>query len=358
MRRGILLLVCCWQSALWSQEASSGFELRTTISAATFYTDQLAAAPRLSSTSTGGFRSILYPTWKLNEHWTVSGAIQVRSRPYFYEEFSTQGYGVRADILQAHLSYARLWRDRSVIIRVGQLSSVFGSFLLRYDDADNPLIDIPMTYGYYYKGVTNYGLAGAQIETTLGRLDARAQFVNSSPANRRSIFDHDQYGNWAGGVGYTIGQGFRVGVSAYRGPYLHRQYAFYRPGEAKPRDLPGSAYGIDGQWARGHWNLHGELQRFQMTYKARPTVNRHMAYAEVRRVLKPRWYVATRIGYLRSPFDKRESYDVGVGFRLNAFQLVKVAYQIQQTPTIGRRTYNTLAVQFVTTFRPISIARD
>jgi hypothetical protein len=41
------------------------------------------------------FRAMLYPTWKLNSHWTISGAVQVHSRPYFEEEFGTQGYGVK-----------------------------------------------------------------------------------------------------------------------------------------------------------------------------------------------------------------------------------------------------------------------
>ena len=58
-------------------------------------------------------------------------------------------------------------------------------------------------YGYYYQPVTFLGLVGAQVDATAGKLDARAQFVNSSPANRRTIFESDQRGNWAGGVVLT-----------------------------------------------------------------------------------------------------------------------------------------------------------
>ena len=358
MKRGIFL-VCCLRLGLPAQEASSGFELRTTVSGTAFYTQQLAAGPRFGAPLTGGFRSLLYPTWKLNRNWAVSGAVQVHSRPYFYEEFSTQGYGVRADILQAHLSYSRFWDKRSVVVRVGQLSSAFGSFLLRYDDADNPLIDLPMMYGYYYKPITNYGLTGAQVDVTLAKLDLRAQFVNSSPANRRSVFDRDQYGNWTGGLGYTLWQGFRVGISAYRGPYLHRQYRFYFRGEAKPRDLPGSAYGLDLQWGCGPWNVYGEWQRFQMIYRAIPNFSQHLGYGEVRRVLHPRWYAAGRVGYLRaSAFPGRQVYELAVGFRPDRSQLVKVGYQIQQGPAIRGTLGNTAAVQYVYAFRPISIARD
>ena len=127
----IALIFCCARVFLMAQEASSGFDLRATLSAGVFYSQQLSDAPRSGSPVTAGFRDILYPTWKLNEHWTVSGALQVHTRPYFIEQFSTQGYGIKADVLQAHVSYSRFAKDRSLVIRVGQLSSSFGSFLLR-----------------------------------------------------------------------------------------------------------------------------------------------------------------------------------------------------------------------------------
>ncbi|MEX2260419.1 MAG: hypothetical protein WD696_00630 [Bryobacteraceae bacterium] len=353
-----IVLYCCLPAGVWAQEASSGFELRATVTGAGAYTHRLAEQPRSGTPFTGGLRSLLYPTWKLSRNWSVSGAIQIHSRPFFFEQFSTQGHGVKADLLQAHLSYSRFWKDRSVVVRVGQLSSAFGAFLLRYDDAVNPLIDMPLSYGYYYTSVTSLGLAGAQADVTLGKLDARAQFVNSSPANRRGIFDRDQYGNWSAGLGYSIRQSLRVGVSAYRGPYLHRQYRYYRPGEARPRDLPATAYGVDVQWGRGPWNVYGEWQRFQLIYRATLTLTRRVGYAETRRVLHPRWYVATRLGYLRDNYNELETYEAAAGFRPNRHQLIKVGYQIQKGPDIRGTLGNTFAVQLVSVFRPISIARD
>jgi hypothetical protein len=168
-------------------------------------------------------------------------------------DFTSSGHGVNTDILQAHLSYSRFWKTRSVVVRLGQLPSAFGSFLLRYDDSVNPLIDLPMAYGYYYKPVSNQGLTGAQVDATLGKLDARAQFVNSSPANPRSIFDRDQYGNWAGGAGYTIRQGFRVGISAYRGPYLDRNYPLLLSWRGKAPRLAGIR--LRHRWAMGPRSL-------------------------------------------------------------------------------------------------------
>jgi hypothetical protein len=347
-------------AAAYAQEADSGFELRTTLSAISSYSQELSQPPRDGSDVTGGFRAILYPTWKLSSRWTISGALQVQSRPYFEEDFGTQGYGVKGDLLQLNLGYARVWdHNRSVVVRVGQLSSAFGAFLQRYDSADNPLIGVPSAYGYYYKPVTFIGLVGAQVDATAGKLDARAQFVNSSPANRRNIFEGDQYGNWAGGLGYTIRQGFRVGGSAYYGPYLDRQYPFFFPGEANPRDLPASGYGLDVEWGSGHWNAWGELQHFDMDYRVIPTFTQNMGYVEVRRTLNPRWYGAVRVGYQRfSAAPGSQTYEFAAGFRPTAHQLLKFGYTVQQGAEYHGTRGNIAAIEFVTTFRALSLAAN
>ncbi len=359
MKLLVIALWCSAAGAILAQEANSGLQLSGTLSAAAEYADELTASPRNGSPVSGGVRLVLYPVWKLSSHWGLTGAIQVHSRPYFSEEYSTQGYGLKSDVLQAALTYSRFWGARSIVVRAGELSTAFGSFLLRYDDAVNPLIDVPLSYGYYGKGVSNLGLTGAEVDATAARFDARLQLTSSSPANRRAFYDHDQYGNWAGGAGYTIRQGFRVGVSAYRGPYLDRQSPFYRPGEAPPRQLPGSALGIDAQWGRGPWNVWGEWQKFQFDYRVLPTFKEDSGYGELRRVLAPRWYLATRIGYLRAnAFPRADCIETAVGFRPNPYQLLKAGYEIRFGPALGGAVDNTFAFQLVTTFKPLSIARD
>lgn len=352
-----LFFVFSTGAAVQAQESSSGFDLRATVSASTFLSRKLEESPRSGSPVAVGFRSLFYPTWKLNNRWSISGVIQVHSRPLFLEEYHTQGYGIKTDILQANLNYSRAWKNKSLMIRMGQLSSAFGSFLLRYDDFDNALVDVPMTYGYYYKPVSTLGLTGAQVDLTVRKWDMRAQFVNSSPANRRSIFDRDQYGNWAGGVGYTIEQGFRVGASAYRGPYLDRKYAFFFPGEAKPRDLPATAVGIDAQWARRHWNIQGEWQHFEMTYRAIPNYRQQMGYFEARRVLHPRWYLATRTGYYStSASTGRTALETVAGYRPNARQLIKFGYQIQHNWGDTGGLNKVATIEIVTSFHALSVA--
>ena len=341
-------LGCLLPLVLLGQEANSGFDSAL-----------LTESPRDGSAVSGGFRLLLYPTWKISKHWTVAGTVETVSRPYSVQDFSTQGYGIKTNVLQGYLCYSQFCKGGSVGVRVGQLSTAFGSFLLRYDDAINPLTDVPMSYGYYYSTVTILELAGAQVDVNAGKLDLRAQFVNSSSANPRGILDSDQYGNWAGGVGYTIQQGLRIGASSYRGPYLDRHYAFFFPGEAPPRTLPATALGVEAQWGRGPWNIYSEWQHFRMDYRAISTFIEHTGYAEARLVLSPRWYAATRIGYIRAnALRGHQAYEFGVGFRPNRYQLAKLGYEIQQGPQFSGAQGNTLALQFVTTFRAISVARD
>jgi hypothetical protein len=195
------------------------------------------------------------------------------------------------------------------------------------------------------------------VDATLGTLDLRGQLTNSSPANPRDVLDTGQYLNWTAGAGYTIRQGFRVGLSAYRGPFLDRQYPFYFPGEADPRTLPATGIGVDAQWAHAHWNVNAEWQRFQMDYHVIPTFIENTGYGEVRLVLHPRWYMATRLGYVRSSVSAGwQWYEAAVGYRPGRHELVKVEYEVQQGPRINGTQKNTLAVQFVTTLPRISVA--
>lgn len=218
-----LLLSAAILAALSSASAAeAGFEMPLTLSGGAFFSNA-------ADGSLAGVRAVAYPVLSLNRHWHLAGAIQAHTRPYFIEQLGTQGNGARADVLQAYLGYARYWNRNAVIVRVGMLTSAFGSFLLRYDDAVNPLIDMPPGYGYYYKPVTTYGMPGAQIDATAGSADMRVQFTASNPASRRGVRDIDQYGTWTAGAGWTIRQGYRVGTSFYRGPTSIRVTGSFAP---------------------------------------------------------------------------------------------------------------------------------
>ena len=333
-----------------AQEARSGLDLRGTLTGQMVASNELTKEPRSGSPVVPGSRSVIYPTWKISDSWFLTGAFQLVTRPYYYEEFSTTGYGVKGSVLQATLNYSRVSPKGSILVRAGQMSTAFGSFPLRYDDAENALVDLPIGYGYYYAPVTMHGIAGAQIDATRGKLDGRIQFANSSPANPRSLFSDDQYGNWAGGAGYTIRQGFRVGVSGYRGPYLSHNYPYYFPGELSPSELKAHAVGIDASWAHGHTIAQGEFQKFVMPYTAIPTFRESAGYGEIRQVLSPRWFLAGRYGQSTSNAAGNERrIEASAGFRLFRFELIKAAYEVRHYSVSYKDDDHTFAVQFVTT---------
>jgi hypothetical protein len=60
------------------------------------------------------------------------------------------------------------------------------------------------------------------------------------------------------------------------------------------------------------------MVRERVGLRVPPHLTPHPGYAEVRRILHPRWYVAGRIGYLRANvFPGRKVYEGVAGFRPN-----------------------------------------
>ena len=348
----ILGLALCLYSgpALLAQEARAGFDVRATLTGQAAASNELSDDPRNGSPMVAGFHGIVYPTIKFDDHWFITGAVQLATHPYYYADFSTTGYGAKGNVLLASLNYSRVSGKGSILVRAGEMPTAFGSFPLRYDDAENPLVDMPLEYGYYYAPVSIAGLAGAQIDATRGKWDGRLQFANSSPANPRSLFSKDQYGNWAGGGGYTIRQGFRVGASGYRGPYLDRHYAYFFPGEANPNTLPAHAFGLDANWAHGHTTVYAEAQRFVMPYKLIKTYRESAGYVEARQVLSPRWFVAGRYGLESDDASGRmHVLEASAGLRANRFQLLKIGYEFEHYSSSSESNTHTLGIQFITT---------
>lgn len=346
----VLLALAACATARAQEEAASGVDVRATITGQ-FAASSLFTQPNVDkSPAAAGMRAVVYPTLKLSDHWTATAAWQLYTKPYFFDSFTWKDTGAQGTLLQGTLNYSRVSEKGSLVTRAGVMSTAFGAFLLRYDDAENPVVDLPQSYGYYYEPVTSFAVLAAQIDGTRGRFDGRLQFANSSPANPRSALARDQYGNWAGGAGVTIRQGFRIGASGYRGPYLSRDYAYFFPGEANPNTQIAHGLGADAQWARGHWNVQGEFQRFAMPYKRIPTFREDVGYGEVRRVLHPRWYVASRIGYKSATFGGTTTrYEFAAGYRPGRHELIKAAYQLNHHNTGSIANDNTFAVQFITT---------
>ena len=181
------------------------------------YTQRLQLEDPSASPFTAGLRVTLYPTIKLGSHWFGYAAIDTRLAPYLYYDAYEPDHEWYTNVIQAFVGYSIRTEKTTVVIKGGQLASAFGSFPLRYDDAENPLLDQPLSYvqtlsldygqipcgvkdlvaqhyGYVSDScggagggpgltpVTLYGLPGAEIDFSGHRLDARLQIANSSPA--------------------------------------------------------------------------------------------------------------------------------------------------------------------------------
>ena len=180
-----------------------------------------------------GSRSVVYPTLKINENWFVTGALQLATRPYFFDELTTQGYGAKGVVLQATLNYSRVSRKGSVLVRAGEMSSAFGSFLLHYDDADNALGTIsPSLYGYYYSGSLNSWRCrstGGRDARQVGRTGAICQLItreSSQPFCSRPIWQLGRRRRL-----HSATWGFRTsGFRDIAAPISISQYQYFFPG--------------------------------------------------------------------------------------------------------------------------------
>ncbi|HXJ95507.1 MAG TPA: hypothetical protein VMT20_21910 [Terriglobia bacterium] len=372
---GCLILAASSCLNLRAQEAQFGVSVPLEITGGMLDTDRAQSDDPAAPPVTAGFKMLATPLVKLGSHWYIYSAVQVRSLPFFYQDAYSADRGIDTDVLQGFVGYARTWGKATVGFRAGKLSSAFGSFPPRYNDTENALIDQPLPYTYLalkprpgsdpygLTPVTLYGLPGAEVDLSWRRVDARFQLTNSNPYNPLSLTADNQHPQWTVGGGYTIRQGLRFGVSAYRGPWLDESLVSSYPAGMNFRDFPASGIGVDGQWARGHWNVSGEWQRFVFNFpKATQPTAMNFAYLEVKRNISPRWYAAVRANdqanntaasrFLLS----RQVYEAAVGFRPDRLQLIKVGYEWVRTPNDPWTHDNVFGIQFVTTINRLAKA--
>src|SRR5579883_2107414 len=180
-----------------AQEAAFGVAMPLTITGGILDTGRAQmdspSAPRL----TAGFRALAVPEVKLGSHWYAYSAVQVRSTPFFYEDAYSADRTVKIDILQGFLGYTRSWHQAVFGIRIGQLTTAFGSIPLLKDEKAE----------YGIQPATLYGLPGAEIDVSWRRIDGRFQVTNSSPANPKGLLSSNQHAQWTMGGGYTLRQG-------------------------------------------------------------------------------------------------------------------------------------------------------
>jgi hypothetical protein len=392
---------------LAAQDARIGVAMPVTLTGEMMTTHRLQTFDPETRNVVLAARGMFYPTLKLGQSWYGYSAIQLKSEPYYYYETYYPRRGVDAALLQAFVGYSRYSEGTAMSFKVGELPVAFGSYPLRYDDAANPLLDVPLNYGSYIglRGdrlpcdvadllrqrsygfirffcggetsnkyglwlVSLYGVPAAEVNFSLSKLDTRFQLANSSPANPQSLRSGSQHVQWTAGAGYTVRQGFRVGFSAFRGPYLEEEVEKLLPEGNSVRDYPAIGLGLDIQWAGGRWNANGEWQWHQFQYpgfRTSPAV--HSGYIELKTILNPRFYAAVRVSSRRHnqpedlirksdrPFQANlQAYEFAVGYHVTHFQTLKVGYEWVRTNGISGNRNNVLGVQFVTSINSLAKA--
>lgn len=414
MRNRLLLLtISTWWICLSAaaQETSSGLSVPITISGELRQTKETGETASVSP----GFRAILSPSLRLGPHWFLYAALDAHSSSYFpYETGVEDDRILDVKLMQAFVGYMRSSSRGSLLIKAGQISSAFGRFPIDYDDSKIPLINPPLAYtanlplradqlacgvediiwqsydsgvAYHCGGsgverygltpVTLYGLPSIEVQLSVSRFDARLQITNSSPANPHGLFSESQHAQWTAGGGYTFPGGLHVGVSGFRGPYLDNNLTPLLSTKINIQSYRANGVAVDANWSRGHWSAQGEWMRFHFALPAfTQSPSETAAYAELKRILTPRVFVAARVNFEdfgrlkdRSGVTATRSaatqqlYEGTLGYRLNREQLIKAGAAWRHgnswTSTGGfwpeTESYS-LEVQLVTTFTAFSKA--
>src|ERR1700677_4800065 len=123
-----------------------GFSLPVTLSGGAVATGRLQFEDPGNLPVTAGFQVMLYPTLTLGPHWFAYAAEQFRLAPYLYYDAYDPDHEWYVGTIQAFVGYQIRKEKTTVVFKAGRLSSAFGAFPLHYDDADNALLDQPLSY--------------------------------------------------------------------------------------------------------------------------------------------------------------------------------------------------------------------
>ena len=227
-------------------------------------------------------------------------------------------------------------------IQAGRIPPVFGAFARRsYGVGDNPLIGYPLAYQYLtsmrpdaipssaddllamrargWRASYPVGSSAEQpgvplisayrwdtgVEGTFStsRFDAAMSLTAGTLSNPRARDDNDGR-QIAGRVAWKPVFGLVIGGSASRGEFLSRAIEDRYRTVLGARSYPQTAFGLDGEYSRGHWVVRSEWINSRWTLPALgvPLILHPLtatsAYVEGRYRISPRWFAAGRADML------------------------------------------------------------
>jgi len=282
-------------------------------------------------------------------------------------------------------------------IQGGNLASAFGAFPLHYDDADNALLDLPLSYTQYI-GLRNdqlpcgvadclgktlpglnhcggpsgaddgmtpvnlYGMPAIQAEVSSHRLDGRIQLASGSPSGPLSLSHASQYAQWVAGGGYTIRQGSRRHFRIPR-TLSDPDVVAALPLGNDGAQLPGQWSGLETQWAAGHWSVQRRMAAFPVRLPwfhsgafGDLNLRRSQAHSDApilrggpRGLVQAGWGSRCERSFQQRILASIASYELAGGWWVNRHQLLKASYEWLSIEHL-RNAEQYCGVQFVTTF--------
>lgn len=230
----------------------------------------------------------------------------------------------------------RYGRTPALVVDVGKMPQIVGTFAPRRFSTRNPLIGIPDGYPLQYP-------VGAQVSGATRHFDYRAALLSLPVSHSGYVPEPTASYRPAAGGGYTPFVGARIGASFTHGPYLGH--------DMPPSLLAGkrwSAYqqtitALDAQFARGYLETRAELGRGTYQVPGRPDVTGTTYYVEAKYTFTPRFFIAARgerndYPFIRPPADSTGTWtsaltdfsdgEFGAGLRLTATTLVKTSLRL------------------------------
>jgi hypothetical protein len=288
--------------------------------------------------------------------------------------------------------YARLrpWRDRAFAVQIGRVPPVFGAFLRRRYEIDNPLIGYPLPYQYptvlrpdaapenldqllrargygarvrYPIGDTSVASGLAQVNpirwdtgfsVNLGSepLALAVAFTQGTISDPRVDDDNDGK-QLAARLGWRPAFGWDLGVSLSSGDYVSDEVKDLLAGNPESSQ---KAVGVDAELARGAWILRGEAIWCAWDAPSLDTgpLGTLGFLAEGRYKVAPGLYFAARVSGLRfetvssvtwdSPVTRFEG---GVGYSFHRNLIGKIALQYNTRDATNVQTRWTPAAQIL-----------
>ncbi len=307
---------------------------------------------------------------------------------------------IRSDNLDAPKPYAlylrlRPWREHAFAVQVGRVPPVFGAFLRRQYEYDNPLIGYPIPYQYptvlrpdsapasldqlllwrgygarvrYPIGDTSVASGLAQVNpirwdtgvsVNLGSDPVGIAFAFTQGTISSPRVDDDNGGKqFAARLGLRPAFGFELGVSGSRGDYVSDEVMALLEGN---RSSDQTAFGVDSELARGPWIVRGEV--IWCSWGAPSLTTGPLATlgftAEGRYKAAPGLYFAARVSGLRfesisspegfvtwdSPVTRFEG-GVGYSFHRNVLGKLALQYNTRDATRVENRWIPAVQILF------------